>query len=324
MEENGRFRQACRMLGLAEDENLWTEADLRKQYRRYALLYHPDKNHKENATAKFREIRDCYEYLMKYQGYMEMEDGDDDRNWSDESSEDPTTSTYARYENALFAFLRPILQNELFCDIGTRIIHKLIQYISASCEEKAIGLLRRIDKSVCYKIYELLKTYQDIFHCSSDFLDKVEQVYKSSIQGDECIRLTPFLDDLLENNLYRLTKDDQTYIIPLWHYELVYDHLGSDLYIQCIPSLPKHITLDEKNNLHVCVYYSLQELWSNAEHKVWIGDGGQSITLLRDQLRMTAKQVIVFTGRGIARINPVSVYDVSKKSDVYIHVFIRE
>jgi hypothetical protein len=145
------------------------------------------------------------------------------------------------------------------------------------------------------------------------------------IQGDECIILSPFLEDLFENNLYRLTKDDQVYLIPLWHHELVYDHGGADLYVQCVPILPEGITLDEQNNLHVHVNFLIDEIWSKAEHVIRIsGSGsGRHVVLLRDQLRLTKYQTIAFNGRGISRINVSSVYDVSKKSDVYVHITVQ-
>jgi len=326
--EKKRFWMSCRILGLPEDEDAWTETDIRRQYRRLALIYHPDKNRSIEAPAKFREIQEAYEYLMRYQGFMEGGEADDDDDLGPENNHpwtdyDNSYTTRTHYEHTLFAFLRPILQSELFRDIGSRIFYTIIKHISAKCEEKAILLLQRLDKRTFSKIRELLVAYREIFHFSEDFLDKVDQAYRSTVQGDECIILSPFLDDLFENNLYRLTKDDQTYLIPLWHHELVYDHGGADLDVQCVPILPEGITLDEKNNLHVRVDFSIEEIWSKAEHVVHLGESGRRVVLLRDQLRITKQQTVVFNGQGISRINVSSVYDVSKKSDVYIHVTVQ-
>ena len=41
---------------------------IKKHYKKKALRYHPDKNSAPNATEKFQEIKDAYEFLMDYYG----------------------------------------------------------------------------------------------------------------------------------------------------------------------------------------------------------------------------------------------------------------
>ena len=41
-----------------------TMENLKKQYRLKALLYHPDKNNSPDASAKFQEINESYQYLL--------------------------------------------------------------------------------------------------------------------------------------------------------------------------------------------------------------------------------------------------------------------
>ena len=55
------------------DKKEINETDIKKRYKFMALKYHPDKNKSVNANTKFNEIKDAYEYLMKYEGYMDTE-----------------------------------------------------------------------------------------------------------------------------------------------------------------------------------------------------------------------------------------------------------
>lgn len=53
------------LLGLSGSPSL---DDIRKAYRVKARLYHPDMNHSADATAKFIEVTEAYEYLTHHSG----------------------------------------------------------------------------------------------------------------------------------------------------------------------------------------------------------------------------------------------------------------
>lgn len=54
-------RDAYRRLGLTEGA---TQDQIRKAYKRLALLYHPDKHMTKDTTALFRSIQEAYELLI--------------------------------------------------------------------------------------------------------------------------------------------------------------------------------------------------------------------------------------------------------------------
>jgi DnaJ-class molecular chaperone len=49
------------ILGVSKDAD---EKEIRKAYRRLALLYHPDRNKSPDAEAKFKEISEAYAVLI--------------------------------------------------------------------------------------------------------------------------------------------------------------------------------------------------------------------------------------------------------------------
>jgi DnaJ-class molecular chaperone len=304
MFQSQRYKQACLCLDLSPDQEIKPE-DIKRQYRRKALQFHPDKNTSENAADEFRNVRESYEYLMENGGFSDQSDGDDKN---------------AGYQNVLFSFLGPILKSDMFQEIKSKAFFIIIDKITSKCESKALGVLDKMDKKILAKIYEILFAYKDAFHITEDFLRKVEEILKRKTQNDECIILNPFLDDLFENNLYKLVENGEKYVIPLWHHELVYDNKGADLYVKCIPILPDNMEIDEYNNIHVNAKCSVNELW--LLDYIEIDLGKQKIKMPRRQIKMTEQQTIIMAGMGISKINVNDIYDISKRADVYVNLTI--
>lgn len=304
MFQSARYKKACLCLDLSPDQEIKPE-DIKRQYRRKALQFHPDKNTSENAADEFRNIRESYEYLMENGGFLDQNEGDD---------------INAGYQNVLFSFLGPILKSDMFQEIKSKAFFIIIDKITSKCESKALDVLDKMDKKILAKIYDILCSYKDAFHITEDFLHKVEEILKRKTQNDECIILNPFLDDLFENNLYKLVENGEKYVIPLWHHELVYDNKGADLYVKCIPILPDNMEIDEYNNIHVNAKCSVNELW--LLDYIEIDLGKQKIKMPRRQIKMTEQQTIIMAGMGISKINVNDIYDISKKADVYVNLTI--
>jgi hypothetical protein len=132
------------------------------------------------------------------------------------------------------------------------------------CEKKAVELLKHIDKHILKKIYDIMVLYNEIFHFSEEFVDSIRNIVKSKFESDERIILHPFIDDLFDNNLYKLVAYDHTYIVPLWHHHLVYDidsEKKTEIFVDCYPILPDNVFIDENNNIHISIVKQMSELW---------------------------------------------------------------
>lgn len=299
------YNIACENLGIDKNKKI-TKEYLKKVYRMNALKYHPDKNSSPNASIKFQEIHTSYEYLLKT---LEYDNVFNDTNENDEDVE-PTG-----YSGILFSFLKNIMKKDGNTD---GLYYIIIDKISNTCEKKALELIQKIDKNKLLKIYEIIKKYGEFLHFSSDFIDKIQQVLNDKIKNDECIILNPTIDDLFANNLYKLKVNDFTYIVPLWHDELIYDNSGNDIYVKCFPVLPDNVSIDEKNNIHIECKYDIKEILPLEFIEVNIGNN--VFDIFTKELAVKPNQTVVLKNEGISKINTKDIYDISKKSDVYLHI----
>lgn len=271
--------------------------EIKQQYKIYALKYHPDKNKSPNSTEKFQEIHTAYEYLCN------NVDSDDDSDTSDKS-----------YSNILFKFLESIIP----IDKDSQIMYLIIEKISKVCENKSVDFLEKLDKEVLIKILNLIKMNKEILHINNNYIELIESVINKKSQNDEVIILNPTLEDLFDNNLYKLTVENQTYIVPLWHHELIYENNNRDIYVKCNPILPDNIEIDDINDIHVYKQYSIKELWGKDTFEVDIHV--KKIQLEVDKLKLMRHQTIILLKSGISRVNLKNIYDVSMVSTIYIHV----
>ena len=271
---------------------------IKKQYRIKALQYHPDKNHSPDASAHFQKIKSAYDYLSQTSGieYSTMENEN-------------------TYSTILQMFLKGLWKGEPNNGLFSIIIDKIVN----CCETKVIDLLEKLDNDILIKIHGVFSKYRSAFHFSDDFLKYVEQVLQMKMNKDECIILNPSIDDLFDCNLYKITENGNTYIVPLWHHELVYDNSGSDLYVRCNPILPDTMYIDNENNLHVFVKYNIVDIIDQDTIDIHMGNTHR-FSIYVQQLYIRRTQVVVLKNRGIPVIIPDDIYSVLKKSNIHIHI----
>jgi len=314
------YKKACENLNISKTDEITNEL-LKRKYRLGALAFHPDKNTSPDASSKFQDIHESYEYLLKYLKLGESneeEDFEEDDNDSFDADEGSLPRTGYRW--ILYSFLKNAMKNENH----DTLFYMIIQKISNKCEKQAIEMLEKIDKTILIKICGILKNYREVFHFSNAFFDKIDEIVTASVKiknkNEEYIILNPLLKDIFENNLYKLSVDDFKYIVPLWHHELIYDHSGNDITVKCYPMLPENIQIDEKNNLHVVLKYSMDELFVSETIEFFIDK--KIFSFKPSELYIRKKQTLVLKRQGISRINVNDIYDISQKSDIVLHVEI--
>lgn len=306
------YKIACETLGINGDKTI-TEDLLKKQYRINALRNHPDKSSEPDATMRFQQINAAYQYLLKDLHFMSMDENETDDDIETEDSEDiNVTNSYA---SILMSFVKNIVKNDV---PNNKIYYIILQKISNTCEKKSLEMVEKIDKNILIKVYEIIQNYRETLHFSTDFINKIKEVINKKIENDECIILNPTLDDLFENNLYKLCVNGFTYIVPLWHDELIYDNSGNDIYVKCFPLLTENITIDNKNNIHVNLTYDIKEILQKEYITFYLGK--KEFEIEPKELTVEKTQTVILKGEGISKINTADIYDVSKKSNVILHI----
>lgn len=288
---------AYKILDLDINDVKITINQIKRQYHTKALIYHPDKNNHPDAVSKFQEINTAYEHILKTKEFGIHTEGN------------------SSYKNILLLFLNKILENET----SNTVFYNIINRITALCEEKAVELLEKLDKPTLIKTKTIITKYKDELHINEHIISTIDKIMKDKDENDECIILNPSLHDLYENNLYKLTHNEKTYIIPLWHHELIYDlDNNNDLYVNCYPILPENIEIDEKNNVHMNVEYNINDIWGKEYIYVTCDEIDYPIQL--NTLKMAEEQTIMFVKKGITKINTKDIYNISVKSDLLIHI----
>jgi len=289
-----KYSEACKYLEFKKNDEI-NEKNIKKQYRMLALMYHPDKNNSEDASEKFQHIHESYQYLLKYEGYATTREHYEKEN----------------YSSVLFYFINSIIEQD-------NIMHVILNKICSVCEEKALNYLNDIDKELLFKIYNIISKYKSAFHKNADFLEKFKSIIKEKTKNDERIILNPTIEDLIEENVYKLNYKDKIYYIPLWHQELIYDNSGNNLYINCEPKLPDDIDIDENNNIYIIRNYTLKQLWEVDK----IDINFNNIMLNTRNLKIKNKQTVQFKHFGIPKINDNDVFNVSNRGDVFVIINI--
>jgi hypothetical protein len=282
--------------------------DIKKKYREQALLWHPDKNREPEATEKFQRIQEAYQYLMK-------------------SADDPVE--IESYRTMLFAFIRDNLPDGIDSEKFVYVIEIILNRLKRICENNAISFFDNINIELLTRIYNILLSYKEIFHLSDDFILQIKDVLdkkvykKSQIEVEtetETVIIHPTVDDLFENNLYKIVRGEQTFLIPLWHHELLYDMSGVDLVVKCFPILPEGITIDENNNIEMNITWEVNEIWDKTN--LFIHIGCNTFCILREQLLLKEYQIVKLYRNGISKIDTKNVYNVSEKGDIILHIHL--
>ncbi len=304
------YDSACQLLNICQNSN-YTDVDIKRQYRLNALQYHPDKNPNEDTSIQFHKIQDAYEYLMKYEGYM-----DDDKCEHDERADivrQPST-----FRTILLSFINDITRDNDSNNMA--IFYAILKKVSSLCENKAILYMETLDKPLLIKIYDILFKYQDAFHYTKSFMNKIQEVIKNKNETDECIILNPTLDDMYNDTLYKLVFNNHTYAIPLWHHELIYDNSGNELYVKCLPMLSDNIEIDSNNDILITTHYAIREMWQIGTLNIICGPNILPINV--KTLHIVKYQRITFVNMGISRINTGDIYDTGTKSNVYVDIIL--
>jgi hypothetical protein len=154
------------------------------------------------------------------------------------------------------------------------------------------------------------------------FIEKEEK--NKSDEDNMTIVLKPTLRDIMQNNIFKYVRNNKNYIIPLWHTDLCFEEDDKMIDVKIEPKLPSNYWIDEKNNIHQKIEYSLCEIWNYVEENkhIEVFFCSKKLILYPDQLKLTKQQMWCWENDGISQINQNNILDISKKTDAVLHIYI--
>lgn len=332
------FKIACEILEIDITKNInnINVEFLKKRYHKLALQHHPDK--KGNTThskEKFQQINEAYTYLSREIRILNNQNNQSSPN--NLYSED-TTDTNTAYVNILNLFLDNLLKSKY-----TDFFMSIIKDIVIGCKEITIKLFENVDKERILAMYNFLFKYKNILYINDDILEKVREIILEKYKDVQIYILNPSINDMFDNNVYKLELNKVIYFVPLWHNELYFDNKccdksccdkpscdksccdksGDNLIVKCIPELPENVSIDEDNNIFVNLYIQFRySLLQQKTYSFYLGEKKFDIPI--EKLYMTQKQYYVIKGCGISKIDENDIYNVEEKGDIILKIVFCE
>ncbi len=291
---------------------------LKKKYHKMALIHHPDKNgNSVEAKEKFQKLGEAYELLKKELGYMNQTTRLD--------NDDPLFNNNTESDGYSF-FLNMFLQNIVTGQYSDA-VQSIIRDIVSGCKEISLKMFDKMDRETSLYVYNFIMKYKDLFHLNDSILNTVKEIILEKFKDIQLFTLNPSIDDLFENNVYKLEYNSKLYFVPLWHGEVYFDAVANDtvksdvkeIIVKCIPELPDHISIDENNHIYINVNVKFGiSLIHDKITTILVGKKRYEIP--NEQLYCKQNQLYVFKNSGISQIDEHDMYNIKKKGDVVVRI----
>lgn len=284
----------------------YTEKELKKQYIKMALKYHPDKN--KHGKDRFIQIQEAYEFLNKMKGW----------NSSSSNTNIDTTSDIPSFESIFDKETISEYMHTLFdTDKET---YSLVESFFINTYQKTNHMFDQIDKELMNKMKRFVSTYAshlcgDVSNPNQSESNNINSVLK------HVITIHPSLTDLLNGNIRIIEYEGESYYIPVWYQAVEYD----DIIIETIPKIDDNILIDDENNVFVFVHLDSLCIFQQKVFDVVIGDREYTIPI--EMLHIRNNQILDITkvneewNGGIPLVSD-NMLSISEYGNIYVNVTI--
>jgi len=221
----------------------------------------------------------------------------------------------------LHLFMKSILKGKY-----DTIISKIIQEIVSGCKNISLKLFEDLDKETCMNIYNFLSKNRIILHLNVSILESIREIVQQKFDNVLIYKLNPTINDLLNNNIYKLHVNDEICYVHLWISESYFDISGCEVIALCEPELPNNVLIDENNNIHIVRELStknelLDLIINNVNLQIHIAD--KVFEIPTQHLYMKKEQTYIIKNKGLNNSDSFDIHDSnSKRSDVIVTILL--
>ena len=299
--------------------------ELKKYYHIQCIIYHPDKNNRdEDATLLFQNINCAYTTLKELiTSYSE----------NSENSENNENNTNDDLLVLFFNFIINFYSNSENIDNFKQDINNF--KIKAHIHIKALltNLFEYFSIAILEDLYHYLLHYKknqndntnntndnDNTNIYNAVIEIIKTILEEKLEDHSIYILTPNLLNLINSEIYKLEINDGIVYIPLWHNEMKFENN----IIKIEPLLDDTITIDEHNNIHYTYYNKYSNIIDlvNAKSNIFIDLADQTIEINISDLKFSPYQIYSVKHKGIPKINTLNILDNTHKADIYFHIHL--
>ena len=207
----------------------------------------------------------------------------------------------------------------------TNIVKNYIKEIITDCTKISLKIFEDLDKNTMLNIYTFLSKYSSLLNLNDDILEQIKQLVLNKYENIQLYKLNPSINDLLNNNIYKLYVGNELCLIPLWWDESHISYSGGEVIVICEPELPSNIKLDEYNNIYTDIKLNivndLVNLISNNDD-ILINIGDKKFNIPISELYLKKEQIYLIKNQGITSPDDNNINDIKNRSDIIIKIIL--
>jgi DnaJ-class molecular chaperone len=287
------IKTACEILEIEISKN-FTLSEVKKAYYKASLKHHPDHNIGDiDSNARFQKINEAYTFLSNYIQIKQEHDNEQEQDKN----------------------------NNIDNDIIIKFIKTLIDL---NIKELSLTAFEGLNKDNSLKIFEYIEKYSSMLGLDDAFIESIRTLTREKIKNDIVIIINPTIENIMNNELYKLDYNNENYYVPLWHDEISYDISESEyLIVKCKPELPENIFIDHNNDLHIKILIdSIEQLLNDLYINVTIG--GKVFEIPVCELKIKKSQIYTFFNKGISLINLNDIYNTNRNGNIIVYITINK
>jgi predicted nucleic acid-binding Zn-ribbon protein len=154
-------------------------------------------------------------------------------------------------------------------------------------------------------------------------LEGVREIVQQKFENVLIYKLNPTINDLMNNNIYKLNVNEQICYVPLWINESYFDVSGCEVIVLCEPDIPNNISIDEDNNIHIVRKLSIDDelvnlITNNFNLMIYVADKVFEIPI--EKLYMKKEQIYTIKNKGLSILDEFDIIQNFERGDIIVKI----